>query len=84
MNDSQKVEFTPPKDFTPPAGSEGGEEFDLVCSFKAKEGGTICMTKLGDAKMPGYDDEGESHKPDYKEYAQSMSQQMMGGNQEGY
>lgn len=68
----------PPEGFTPPAGSEGGKDFDLVCTFRAKEGGTLCMTMLGDAKMPGYDEDEGEHKPDYKEYASGMQQQMMG------
>lgn len=66
----------PPEGFTPPAGSEGGKDFDLVCTFRAKEDGSLCMTMLGDAKMPGYDED-EDHKPDYKEYASGMQQQMM-------
>jgi hypothetical protein len=79
---AQKVEFSVPKGFAPPAGSEGGKEFELVCSFKASEGGKLCMTKLGDVKMPGCggeeseDEKGSESKPDYSEYAKSIQSGM--------
>ena len=75
---SEKVEFTPPQSFQPPEGSNDGE-FDVVCTFRTK-GGKICMTKLGDVDMPGYDDKDEPQsKPDYSSMAQSMQQTQMGG-----
>jgi hypothetical protein len=84
--DSKKVEFTPPEGFTPP--EHKGDEFDLVCTFRVKEGGTICLIKLGETNMPGYEhDEGgehedSEHKPSYGEYTKGMTSMMpsMGGN----
>jgi len=80
------VEFTPPKGFIPPEVSEHGE-FDLVCTFRAKSGGQICLVQLGDTKMPGYDkDEGKQQAaPDYKGYATQMQSEMggAGGNPAG-
>ena len=79
---SQKeVEFTPPEGFKPPEGTD--KEWDMVCSFRSNPDGTICMTKLGDTPMPGYDDdhdEANEHKPDYGEYSQSI---MDAGNAAG-
>jgi hypothetical protein len=67
----KKVEFTPPKDFMLPEGAYN-DGFDLVCTFEVN-GNKLCMTKLGDTAMPGYDGKDESkHKPDYSGMAQSM------------
>lgn len=79
MRETERVEFHPPKDFVPPEGIEAGKDWDLVCSFRTKPDGRICLTQLGDAKMPGYDGKEENHreeKPDYKEYASGMMGQM--------
>lgn len=56
-----------------PEGTSDGEEFDLVCTFRMK-GTNVCMTQMGDEKMPGYDD--KSEKPDYKETAKTMQADM--------
>ena len=78
MNDkSKRVEFAPPHGFTMPEGIDKNENFDLVCSFKMKDSGTLCLTMLGDTQMPGYDSS-ERHKPDYSEYTKGMGM----GNQE--
>ena len=82
MNEKgEKVVFTPPKEFAPP--EHQGEEFDLVCSFRAEEGGKLCLVKLGDTDMPGYK-KGEhdesiekmemegKHAPDYKSYSKGL------------
>lgn len=76
-----KVEFTPPQDFSIPEGTEDGDTFDVVCTFKLN-GSKICMTMLGDADMPGYDNNGDGKetKPDYSGYAQGMQSQMSGGS----
>ena len=81
---SERVEFEVPAGANLPAGSEAGQQFDLVCSFQAKGNGrTVCMTQFGDTKMPGYDDaEKAEHKPDYEQYSKGMAETMMasGGN----
>jgi hypothetical protein len=77
---NKKVEFTPPQNVNLPEGAMDGDEFDLVCMFK-REGAKVCMTKFGDAAMPGYD-EGEHSvpqaKPSYKDYAGGIAGQMGG------
>lgn len=78
MQDTQQVEFKPPKGFIPPQANETGE-FDLVCTFRSKPGGTICLTQLGDTKMPGYGQsqtEKVESKPDYSQYSQGIAQAM--------
>lgn len=80
----EKVEFVPPKGFTVP--EHEGTDFDLVCTFRVKDNGEICLTKLGDTAMPGYgakDDheKGESKsesKPNYASYATEMAGAMGG------
>jgi hypothetical protein len=82
---SSKIEFTPPKDFTPPDTSESGE-FDLVCSFKIS-GDKLCLTKLGDLEVGCDDDEKKestgSDKPSWKDYAGKMIGGLEGGQEMG-
>lgn len=66
---SNKVEFKAP-DGVVPEGTQAGEEFDMVCSFRVKDSGQVCMTMMGDAKMPGYDE--KDKRPDYREYSKGM------------
>ena len=78
-----RVEFRPPNGFSVPEGSEEKGEFDLVCSFRVKPDGMVCMTQLGDHKMPGYDGKEEETeetktRPDYKELASSVTAGMPG------
>ena len=85
-HEGHKVEFTLPKGFQAPEGIGEGETFSMVCDFQLKEGGQACLVKMGDAPMPGYDDEekGETkHKPDYKDYASRMGDGQMPVNQPG-
>jgi hypothetical protein len=82
---NERVEFKPPKDFHLPEGVEpGGGKFSMVCDFQVKDGGTICLTKLGDTDMPGYENgeqHEEPHKPSYKDYSSRMSGGQMPVNQ---
>lgn len=61
---TKRIEFVPPEGVVP-EGAQAGEEFDAVCSFRVKDSGQICLVKLGDTQMPGYDSAGYDHKPDY-------------------
>ena len=70
MTTPKKVEFVPPQGFTLPEGTQAGEDFDLVCTFRVKDN-KICLVQLGDTKMPGYD-KGRESRPDYSEYAKPM------------
>lgn len=72
---SKRVEFQVPQGVVP-EGTEAGEDFDLVSTFRLKGDGSCCLVQMGDVKMPGYDDKAD-YKPDYSEEAQSMQQ--MGG-----
>lgn len=66
---TRKVEFTPPAGATP-EGVADGEEFDLVCTFRVKSGGTVCLIEMGDQKMPGYSE--DLHSDGYASEAQNM------------
>lgn len=61
---TKRVEFRPP-DGAVPEGTTAGEEFDSVCTFRVKDNGQICLVKLGDTEMPGYEDS-SSYKQDYQ------------------
>lgn len=73
---AKPVEFQIPDGFTLPEGTQPGEDFDAVCSFRVKPNGTVCLTMLGDVKMPGYDSKESSGKPRYDEYSRGMMEQM--------
>jgi len=86
----KSVEFVPPKDFKPPENSQPDKDWDMVCSFRTKSDGKICMTKLGDVDMPGYGskkDESEAketeHKPDYGQYSEGIMSSMAEGGMSG-
>lgn len=70
------MEFTPPAGVVP-EGTTPGEDFDLVCTLRMKEGGTVCIVKAGDVSMPGYDEKSES-KPSYDDYSKPMMETPMG------
>lgn len=75
MTSTKQIEFPIPKGFVAPEGTNTGEDFDLVCTFRLKPGGkTMCMVQLGDLELPGYSDSDES-KPGYGEYAKGMMEQ---------
>lgn len=75
----EAVEFQPPSTFRIPENVKPGEEFDLVCSFKVKDG-KLCLTKLGDTDMPKYKGGGwrGGSKPDYSEYSKGIMSDMSG------
>ena len=69
---SKRVEFQIPEGFMLPEGAD--TDFDLVCSFRVKPGGTLCLTKLGDVEMPGSTDkEYRSERPQYGQARQMMT-----------
>jgi len=80
---SQRVEFQPPKDAAMPEGVQKDEDFDMVCSFRIGANGQCCMTKFGDAEMPGYDKSSSQEykkddKPGYGDMASGMMSTMGG------
>ena len=80
-----RVEITPPKGFTPPEVKDG--RFDIVDTWQVKPDGKICLVRLGDTEMPGYDgkesDKSAEHKPDYSELTGPMMAAMGGGGEGG-
>jgi len=78
----KRVEFTPPSGVVP-EGTKSGEEFDLVCTFRVKPDGDVCLVMMGDTKMPGYA-EREKGKPSYKSEHDEMMGAGGGQTQTGY
>lgn len=52
-----KVTFTPPKEYTVPEGIEEGDTFDVAATMKMESGGKLCLVKVDDIPMPGYEEE---------------------------
>lgn len=69
---SKRVEFTPPEAFALPEGVAPDEDFDMVATFRVKQGGTVCLVAIGDVKMPGYDDSDKGGQPMYEDEANEM------------
>jgi len=81
MNESPRVEFKAPPGFQPPQQEDPSADWDMVCSFRTKPDGTLCMTKLGDTPMPGYDGKSEKveSKPDYSNVYKPLMQTQIAG-----
>lgn len=73
-NHKERVEFSAPEGFSAP--EHEGDEFDLVCTFRVKNDGKICLTKLGDTEMPSYSDKEDMKKDDKPGYS-SMANNLM-------
>jgi hypothetical protein len=78
----KQVEFTPPPGVVPEDATPG-KEFDLVCTFRVKAGGQVCLVMMGDQQMPGYGAREREDKPMKRDYSeeydamQKMSQAQM-------
>lgn len=89
----KKVEFKLPAGFQIPEGKKAGDDFESMAMFEIKENGEVCLAKIGDVPMPGYDDAEEKSEPDEtpqdaeapqpnsSQFASSMTSQMQ---QAGY
>jgi hypothetical protein len=71
MNDEKgsRCDVKPPKEFQIPEGKKAGDEFDVVCTFRIEDDGTLCLTKLGETDMPTEKAESTA-KPAYEAEAQ--------------
>ncbi len=79
---AKKIEFTPPAGVVP-EGTGSGEEFDLVCTFRVKDSGMVCLTEMGDVEMPGYSEDSEPKgQSDYSDEAKAMQGMMSQGQGE--
>lgn len=75
MKDQQEVKFRPPQNASIPE-EQNGETFDLVCTFRRKPDGEVCLTMFGDTPMPGYDKgKMQEQKPGYGSYVNSIKEQ---------
>jgi hypothetical protein len=68
---ASKVTFKPPQGVVP-EGTQVGDTFDLVSTFRLESNGNVCLTIMGETKMAGYDNAKE-RKPVYREEAQAMT-----------
>lgn len=80
---TRKIEFHAPPGVVP-EGTKSGEEFDLVCTFRVKSSGEVCLVQMGDEKMPGYSDKADKGKPSYADEHEAMLGAGGGETQTGY
>lgn len=64
--------FKPPQGVVP-EGTQVGDTFDLVSTFRLEGDGNVCLTVMGETKMTGYDNDKEA-KPVYREEAKAMTE----------
>ncbi len=72
MSTSKKVSFKPPAGVVP-EGTGVGDTFDLVSTFRVEQGGTVCLTVMGETKMPGYDNDKGEKRAAYRPEAADMA-----------
>jgi hypothetical protein len=75
---TKRVEFAPPEGSVP-EGLGAGEDFDLVCTFRVKDNGEVCLVKFGDTDMPDTAKVGATTKGNYREMASDMANSSMEG-----
>jgi hypothetical protein len=63
----KKIEFTPPKAFTIPEGTDAGDTFSEMATFRVKSNGDLCLVAIGEDQMPGYDEKPMKHGDGMKE-----------------
>ena len=73
-----KIEFKPLPNAVP-EGTQVGDEFDLVCTFRLEDSGRVCLTQMGDVKAD-YDKGKPKYRPDYKDEAKQIQASMLAGN----
>lgn len=77
------IEFKMPKGFTLPEGTQAGNQFDEMATFRVKPNGDLCLVAVGDHKLPGYKtgEEMPEAQPmkEMGDKAAGRYQQMMGG-----
>lgn len=79
----KRIEFHAPPGVVP-EGTKSGEEFDLVCTFRVKSSGEVCLVQMGDEKMPGYSERESKGKPSYADEHEAMLGAGGGETQTGY
>jgi hypothetical protein len=55
----KKITFKIPDGYAPPEGLKEGAEFDAAATFKMEPGGKLCLVKVDDVPLKGYEDEHE-------------------------
>ncbi len=77
--DQKPVEFDPPPGLKTPDGVGEDEDWEMVSTFRTKADGQICIVKIGDVKMPGYDDKKSKAPPTAKDEKPDFSSMMPEG-----
>lgn len=62
--DDQKVEFDPPSTWRPPSGTRPGDTINAMVTLRVKPDGSLCMERLDNTAMPGYDKSSDDQASD--------------------
>jgi len=62
--DDQKVEFDPPPTWRPPSGTRPGDTINAMVTLRVKPDGSLCIEKLDNTSMPGYDKSSDEQSSD--------------------
>jgi|GEM_PF-5850920 hypothetical protein len=76
MTKTSKIQFDPLPNAVP-EGTQIGDTFDIVCTFKLCDSGSVCLTQMGDVKAE--DEDKPKFRPDFKDDAKSIQASMLGG-----
>jgi hypothetical protein len=60
-----------------PEGTQVGDTFDLVCTFKLEDSGKVTVTAMGDTKVE--DKDKPKFRPDFKDDAKAIQETMLSG-----
>lgn len=66
----KRIEFKIPKGLTAPEGTQAGDQWQEMATFRMKPNGMMCLVAIGEHKMPGY----ENGKSDESESPMEMMQ----------
>lgn len=73
---SNKIEFEPLPNAVP-EGTQVGDTFDLVVTFRLGESGRVTVEQMGDVKAESEDK--PKFRPDFKDDAKAIQKTMLGG-----
>ena len=60
-----------------PEGTQRGDSFDLVCTFRLEENGEVCLEQMGDVKAEYKDDKKSMVRPGMDDEIKAMQSSMM-------
>lgn len=66
-----------------PEGTQMGDSFDLVCTFRLEENGEVCLEQMGDVKAEYKEDKKSMVRPGMEDEIKAMQSSMMADSTSG-